>query len=124
MAEEKRQSIPEDQAPDTARTYERARPEDEAGMGRLDNNQAVPTDRPDETADAVKNRQEPRQINADQVTDERDEPREVPQSDATSPQPDHSMHEEEPLGWDQAPTDIDEPRRKRHSRKEGKGGLP
>lgn len=39
-------------------------------------------------------------------------------------QPDHSMLEEEFDGWDQAPTDIHDPKMKRHSRKEGKGGTP
>lgn len=39
-------------------------------------------------------------------------------------QPDHSMLDEEPDGWDQAPTDIHDPKMKRHSRKEGKGGTP
>lgn len=42
----------------------------------------------------------------------------------TTEQPDHSMLDEEPLGEDQAPTDIHDPQQKRHSRKEGKGGLP
>ena len=36
---------------------------------------------------------------------------------------DHSMHDEEPDGWDQAPTDIKNPRDKRHPRTEGKGGT-
>lgn len=39
-------------------------------------------------------------------------------------QPDHSMLDEEPDGWDQAPTDIHDPKMKRHPRKEGKGGTP
>jgi hypothetical protein len=39
-------------------------------------------------------------------------------------QPDHSMHDEEPMGWDRAPQDIRDPQQKRHPRKEGKGGLP
>ena len=42
-------------APDPARSYERARPEEEAGMGRLDNNKAVPIDRPDRSDQAVPN---------------------------------------------------------------------
>lgn len=52
-------------APDPARSYERARPEAESGMGRLDNNDdATPTNRRDRVEDAVKNKQRPRQINA------------------------------------------------------------
>lgn len=39
-------------------------------------------------------------------------------------QPDHSMREEEPLGWDQAPTEADQPTPHRHPRREGKGGTP
>jgi hypothetical protein len=111
----------EEKAPDPARVYERAKPEKESGMGRLDNNVATPTRRPDKIDDAVKNRQPPRQINAEderQLGDDARAARPLPE------QPDHSMHEEEPLGWDQAPTDIHNPREKRHPRKEGKGGTP
>ncbi len=39
-------------------------------------------------------------------------------------QPDHSMREEEPLGWDQAPTEGDQPTPHRHPRRMGKGGTP
>ncbi|HLL87821.1 MAG TPA: hypothetical protein VK324_00810 [Tepidisphaeraceae bacterium] len=39
-------------------------------------------------------------------------------------QPDHSMKEEIPLGWDQVPTDIHDPRQQRHPHTEGKGGTP
>jgi hypothetical protein len=54
-------------APDTARVYERARPESESGMGRLDNNDdATPTDHPDRIADGAKNKQPLRQINAEE----------------------------------------------------------
>ena len=58
-------------APDPATSYERAKPEKEAGMGRLDNNvNATPTDHPDHTPDAVENAQNPeRQINAHEVID-------------------------------------------------------
>jgi hypothetical protein len=37
---------------------------------------------------------------------------------------DHSMKQEEPTGWDQAPTDIHDPQQQRHPRTEGKGGVP
>jgi hypothetical protein len=33
------------------------------------------------------------------------------------------MKDEEPLGWDQAPTDIQDPTKQRHPRTEGKGGV-
>jgi hypothetical protein len=34
------------------------------------------------------------------------------------------MKDEDPLGWDQAPADIHDPRHQRHPRTEGKGGTP
>ena len=115
------QSTPADrsQAPDPARSYERAKPEAESGMGRLDNNtNATPQRSPDRTPDAVTNQQDPRQVNAHDVVDDRAARRPAPA------QPDHSMKEEEPDGWDQAPADIHDPRQQRHPRREGKGGTP
>ncbi len=104
-----------EQAPDPAHSYERAKPEREAGQGRLDNNVSTPTDRPDKGKQAVKNKQPARQINAHEVDNAR----------GVKPpaQPEHSMHDEEPLGWDQAPTESTDPKNKRHPRKEGKGGV-
>lgn len=105
-------------APDPASSYERAKPEKEAGMGRLDNVVATPTDRPDRQEDAVKNKQDPRrQLNAEDVINQRG---------ATPPQPgtDHSMFDEEPRGEDLMPTDIHDREKKRHPRKEGRGGTP
>ena len=94
------------QPPDPADSDERAKPQNEAGMGRLDNNMANPENAPDRQQQAVTNRQAPdRQINAQD-------------------QPDHSMHEEEPDGWDQAPADIHDKKMKRHPRTEGRGGTP
>jgi len=58
------------QAPDPATSYERAKPEKEAGMGRLDNNKATPAKAPDRIEQAVKNKQPPRQINAHDVVNE------------------------------------------------------
>jgi len=113
MAEEMKPASKQD-APDPSNSYERSHPEREAGMGRLDNNKGTPTNRPDAQAETVTNRQDPqRQINA-QETSGRPAPR----------QPDHSMKEEEPDGWDQAPLDIHDRQKKRHPRKEGKGGTP
>jgi hypothetical protein len=100
--------------PDPADSYERSRPEQQSGMGRLDNDQATPHDQPDAVAQGAKNKQDPqRQINAHETSG-----RPAP------PQPDHSMNDEEPDGWDQAPTDIHDPKQKRHPRHEGKGGTP
>ncbi len=117
-----------DNGPDPARSYERAKPEMESGMGRLDNNDdATPTDRPNQLEDTVPNRQDPqKQINAEETDDDR-AGRDLNNKDdsSTNPeQPEHSMREEEPLGWDQAPQDITDPRHKRHSRTEGRGGTP
>ena len=118
MATPKKENPP---APDPARSYERADPETESGMGRLDNNdEATPTDQPERIHEPVKHRQQPRQVSDHEVIDERA---------ARSPndragEPGHSMNEEEPLGEDQMPTDISDPRRKRHPRTEGKGGTP
>jgi hypothetical protein len=59
---------PDEMAPDPARSYERARPEAESGMGRLDADPVTPVSRPDQMEKAVGNRQASRQINADDVT--------------------------------------------------------
>jgi hypothetical protein len=92
-------------------------------MGRLDNNKAVPEASPDRQEQAVTNKQDPRrQINAEDTTDPRGKP--TQESPPAAEQPDHSMHEEEPDGWDQAPTDIRDNRQKRHPRTEGRGGTP
>ncbi len=54
------------EAPDPCRSYERSRPEDEAGMGRLHAEKARPSNKPDRPHEAVANRQDPtHQINAD-----------------------------------------------------------
>ncbi|MGH7213601.1 MAG: hypothetical protein ACREIT_02375 [Tepidisphaeraceae bacterium] len=132
MADQNPPVSSKDQAPDPARSYERAKPEAESGMGRLDNDVATPTDSSDKMHKAVGNRQKPKQINADDIVNERDQQdpnRRDPahhQQDTGSlpPQPDHSMLEEEPDGWDQAPTDIHNPRHQRHPRTGGKGGTP
>ena len=116
MAEQMRPSSPQ-QAPDPANSYERSNPGREAGMGRLDNNKATPTDAPDRQHQAVTHRQDPaRQKNAHDETDQRGGP--------AVEQPDHSMKDEEPLGWDQTPTESTDPRNQRHPRREGKGGTP
>jgi hypothetical protein len=124
MADQTRPASPQ-QAPDPSHSYERSHPERESGQGRLDNNaNATPIDHDDKTGDAVTNRQPPRQVNAHEVTDARKGGHPGEAVGPAPEQPDHSMHDEEPLGWDQAPTDIDDPRQKRHPRTEGKGGTP
>lgn len=73
MAEQNPQMRPASpaQAPDTARVYERAKPEKEAGMGRLDNNKFVPEKSDDKMEHAVTNKQPNRQINAEDVINQR-----------------------------------------------------
>ena len=119
MAEQMRPSSNE-QAPDPSFNYERSHPDREAGMGRLDNNKnATPADAPDAIKDTVSNKQNPStQINGQDAGN--------PQSPATAssklpPQPDHSMLEEEPLGWDQAPQGKAAPDASRHPRTGGEG---
>jgi len=114
-----------EQAPDPASSYERAKPEKEAGMGRLDNNVATPRRAPDKGEQAVTQQQANRQLNAHDVVNER-AGRPAAGSALTPPrkQPDHRMLDEEPMGWDQAPTDIRNPRDQRQPKTEGKGGTP
>jgi hypothetical protein len=105
--------------PDPARSYERAKPEFESGAGRLSAPRATPTNRPDVLEQTVENAHPPRQINTDSVPARWQRPEAAPPE-----QPDHSMYDEEPDGWDLAPNDIHNPREKRHPRKEGRGGTP
>ena len=48
----------------------------------------------------------------------------TPKDPNPAQQPDHSMQEEEPLGWDQAPADGVPEGEHRHPRQEGTGGTP
>jgi len=60
---------PADQGPDPATCYERAKPDKEAGMGRLDNNEAIPAESADCIEKAVGNKQPLRQLNAEDIVD-------------------------------------------------------
>ena len=68
MAERKR-PLTKDEAPDTARSYERAKPEAESGMGRLDADESTPAPCRDKMIDAATNRQGVRQINVEELRD-------------------------------------------------------
>jgi hypothetical protein len=57
------------EAPDTARVYERAKPEAEGGMGRLDNIKGTPVRGNDKMFDAVPNAHPSHQINAEDTID-------------------------------------------------------
>ena len=119
MAESPRPLSPKD-APDPSKSYERARPEDVAGTGRLDSDPAIPPNEPDHMKDAITNAQPPRQLNAhDGIVNERVsvQPGEIPSMPPPAPV-DHSMLEEEPDGWDLAPQDIKDPKFKRHPKTE------
>ncbi len=127
---DKNRPLSSNEAPDPARIYERAKPEAEAGMGRMDNNPGTPTSRPDQADKAVHKTVPSRHLSAHDVVNPTGGA--VPQyehdqqasSQSTLPtQPDHSMNDEEPLGWDQAPQNIKNPSDKRHPKKEGKGGT-
>ena len=63
----KKRALSSENAPDPARSYERARPEDEAGMGKLDVPAARRSRRADRMHQAVGNRQEGKQLNNDDV---------------------------------------------------------
>ncbi len=67
---EKNRPLSASSAPDTATCYERSKPETEAGQGRLDNNDATPTDRQDCMENAARNKQNPEnQLNGEDVVD-------------------------------------------------------
>jgi hypothetical protein len=125
MASQNRPLSP-DQAPDPATSYERAKPGREAGMESLDSavGDATPADHDDRPDHGVENAQDPRrQVNAhDDVAAGGGTPNPVSRP-LPGNEPDHSMHDEEPDGWDQAPTDIHDPKQRRHPRREGKGGT-
>lgn len=71
MEKVKQENVDSDNGPDTASVYERAKPEKESGMGRLDNNKFAPEPSKDKMEEAVKNKQNLRQINAEDVVNGR-----------------------------------------------------
>jgi hypothetical protein len=120
--------------PQTERSYERAIPEAEAGMGRLENNESTPTERPDELPGTVRNAHNPNprdQEEGHQILRNQQRARQTGDSDIAirkpdepiMPQPDHSMHEEEPLGWDQRPQEATPDERRKHPRPDGIGAI-
>jgi hypothetical protein len=110
------------QAQDPSFAYERSHPEREAGMGRLDNNPATPANQPERGDRAVPNRQPPRGVNADDVTDERSTGRDPTNPDAR--EPGGTMYDEEPLGEDQRPGSARDPRDQQYPRTGSRGGTP
>lgn len=106
-------------APDPSNSYERSHPEREGGMGKKNTHQtATPTPAKDGMSKSVKHSQDgAHQINGADALNQRGGA--VPDH-----QPTHSMNDEEPMGSDLAPTDIRDPKNKRHPRTGGKGGTP
>jgi len=104
-------------APDPSFNYERSHPERESFDGKLDQKPAPPSHQSDNPADAVFNQNRPQK---DVTSGASDVAAKLPAPE----QPDHSMKDEEPLGWDLAPQNISNPEHKRHPRTEGKGGTP
>ncbi|MDB5294245.1 MAG: hypothetical protein JWO31_228 [Phycisphaerales bacterium] len=116
------QSQPVDptQAPNPAYNYERAMPERESPSGSLDQKYPRPHAHPDAAGPEDTSG---RHTNKPDTSDSLEL--------STSKQPEtnpgdvnHSMNDEEPTGWDLAPTNIQDPTQKRHPRPDGKGGTP
>jgi hypothetical protein len=116
MADQTRPASPR-QAQDPANSYERANPNQEAGMGRLDNNKATPQKQADDPQRAAPRQAPDRQINAQETGNARSS------NQPGQQQPDHSMHEEEGLD-EQYPKGAANPRDERQPRTGGKGGTP
>jgi hypothetical protein len=108
-----------EQAPDPSFNYERSHPERESPAGTLDNKsigRATPAAGSDKIAGPVTNAQDPSHSLTAQDASVRGLP--------TAVEPDHSMADEEPLGWDQSPQGSENPTGKRHPRTGGQGGTP
>ncbi|HZL37398.1 MAG TPA: hypothetical protein VFC78_18920 [Tepidisphaeraceae bacterium] len=105
MAEQKH-PLSKESAPDPASSYERANPENEAGMGRMDNNKSTPADHsPDHLPHTVGNKQNPEnQLNAEDVVDGRAH-RKLGSAGVAPHQPDHTISDQKPMVSGQTPTD-------------------
>jgi hypothetical protein len=121
------------QAQDPSYNYERSHPDRESPQGSLAKPTPAPAKAEDHVDQAVGNRQPgDLQLNGDDSGDGLTHAQErgkqltdlpVPGSVARD-QPDHSMNDEEPEGWDLAPTEATPPEQSRHPRTGGKGGTP
>jgi hypothetical protein len=65
MATFKSRPLSPAEAPDTARVYERAKPEAESGMGRLEGEKGTPTRGRDKMLEASSNKHRSRQLNSE-----------------------------------------------------------
>lgn len=107
------------QAPNPAHNYERAIPARESPSGGLDQPSTRQPRQPDRAGPEGTSGRHTNRPTSDSM------------EGSTSVQPSvnpgqvaHSMKDEEPTGWDQAPQDIHDPQQQRHPRTEGKGGVP
>lgn len=107
-------------APDTATTYERAKPAQQSPAGGLTQPKPPTPQQPDASGPEGTKRDDKSKTAAAAATS--DDPARakplVSESEIAG-----SMNTEEPAGWDLAPQDIKDPQMKRHPRTEGKGGL-
>jgi hypothetical protein len=72
MANEQMRPASKEKAPEPSNVYERAHPENESGMGRMDNNKFVPSPHADSLESSVTHKQDgTRQLNAEDVIDQR-----------------------------------------------------
>ena len=72
MSKEQMRPASKAKAPEPSNVYERAHPENESGMGRLDADKAVPVKRADCMEASVSHKQETtRQLNSEDVVDQR-----------------------------------------------------
>ena len=72
MSKEQMRPASDAKAPEPSNVYERAHPENESGMGRLDAEKTVPAKRADSMEDSVSHKQETtRQLNSEDVADQR-----------------------------------------------------
>ncbi len=124
MAEQQMRPASPEQAPDPSFNYERSHPERESAGGSLDNKSiatATPAPSSDKIAGSVGNAQDPERSLTSQ---DAAPPQPAARGLAVAVQPDHSMADEEPLGWDQAPQGSENGDAKRHPRTGGLGGTP
>ena len=121
MADQPGQSQPVDpsQVQDPSMNYERAMPGRESPSGSLDQKYPRPHAHPDTAGPESTSGRHTNAPNSDSL--------ELSTSKGPETNPgevSHSMNQEEPAGWDLAPTDIKDPTQKRHPRPDGKGGTP
>jgi len=78
MATFKSRPLSPTEAPDPARVYERARPEAESGMGRLEGVKGTPTHGRDKMLEASSNKHRSRQLNSEDAVNTAGGPVKVP----------------------------------------------